>query len=530
MKKYLILVGLALTSCTNNFQASNTINATVLAQLPNIPAVPTVWCSYIPEQYRHYIPDCNVPVTVSKPVVSAEFTSHSNWNDFVKFNDTTSVCDGTETSAVGCLNGGTHKLVTTTETSCDSLSLVDSLGVFNWNCSVVEGHAAFTSDLKTDKGLQNLISGTSFIPMYVTLTKLGVSINSDTSTWWTNNITTLSNNSDPGNASITLSSAGTIYVTSSNIYTSGYNITADRVSVVTLNGSTIFRNARTSTDTTLEGTIGSGYYTVLSTGGHKFLWIEGNYDMNNTDTGGEFTVFLSATKLSTLKLVHSNHGFPIYLYQSHYNKLDNVLATNSSDFGITLDSSNGNFVVNSTANDNLTHYGIGVGNSGGNLVENFKVNNSFGGLRLWSTTSPNTFNNMLITNVESGIYVVDNTVENYISNVTVTNVSDNSGLFFDRSDSQHASNILIDTCHYGLTLSVAHTNFVSEMKVVNCDTGIYEYDGYGLDLSNEIWLDNETNCNNSYGDNPGFTIGCAAAGSSTHSLVTSSSNVFGYQL
>lgn len=527
MTKYLVLFLLALTACTNNFEASNTIN---VSAYPTIP-IPDSWCKFIPEKYRHYIPDCSSPQALTKPVVAALYPSYSSWNDYVRVNDTSTACDGSETSYDACLNGGTRRLVTTTETSCASITLTDSLGAFDWVCSMVGAQAAFTGALRGSKGLQHLISGTTFIPMYVILSKGTNSIHSDTTTWWTNTITTLPNNSSTGAASATLSTAGTIYVTSSDINTSGYNITADRVSLVTLADSTVYRNAKAGTDTNLDGTVGSGYRTVLSTGGHKFLWIEGSYDMNDSNTGGEFTVFLSNTKLSTLKLVEANQGFPIYLYGCTYNILDHVLATNSSDFGITLDGSNSNRVVDSSANDNPNHYGLAIGGSSGNSVYNFKVDNSFGGLRVWSTTGNNTIDNMLITNVTSGVYLVGNSIQNHLSNITTSNVSANSGIYIDRTDDQVISNLLIDTCHYGVTLSEAHTNQISSIHVKNCDTGILEYDGYGTTFSGEVWLDNNsTDCNNTYGGNPGFNTDCTASGSSTHTLVNSSTNKYGYQL
>lgn len=526
MSKNLCVVLLAMfTACTNNFQANNTVNGHVDVSIPTVE-----WCKYVPEQYRSYFPDCRTVAHLDKPTVSAKYQFNSSWNYYVRASDPSQSCDGSETTHDACIHGGERRVITTTEISCEGLTASDSLGVFNWTCSLVDGAAKFNSLLKPSKGIQNVISGTAFIPMYVTVTRDGVSKSSYTSVWWTNSIIHLPDNSDPLAASASLASVGAIYVTSTDTYTSGYNIAADHASVVTLDGATIYRNAKTGTDTTIDGAVGSGYRTVVSTGGHKFIWIEGSYDMDDTNTGGEFTVFLSNTKFSRTHLVDSKRGYPVYLYHSDYNTISSTTASHSSDFGITLDGSNFNHVLNSYAHDNSNHYGLAVGNAGDNYVYNFKVDAGFGGIRLWNTTSPNLFDNLLISNVQSGIYVVENTVTNGITNATITNVSANSGIYFDRSDNQTASNILVNNCHTGVGLSIAHNNSVSGLKVVNCDMGIDEYDGNGFALSGEVWLDNIVNCNNSYGGNPGFNTDCAAAGSSTHTLVNSSSNLFGYQL
>lgn len=526
---------LLFSACTVKIGTDNKIEATpggvniTVAGSDEPPAA--LWCKYIPPQYKKYFSECSSSSPTSnlvKPIVTALYSSAQNWNDYIK-SDGSAVCAGTETTYNACLNGGELRLAITLETNCSGLTLSDSEGVFNWTCSLVSGVAVFKSTMKTTKGLQDLISGTNFIPMYVTLTKGDKTVDSDTTTWWSNAISTLPNNSSTSAAVATLSTSGTIYVTSSDVQTSGYNITADKVSIVTLSGSIVLHNAKTGTNAHLDGSVGNDARTVLATGGHKYLWIEGNYDMNGPDTGGSWTIFLSNTILSKMKLVHAMRGYPIYLYQCNYNTLESVTVTDSIDFGMQVDTSNGNGIINFVSENN-SHYGMGVGNSNNNYVYNFKSNNSFGGLRLFSGSGGNIFDEMLFTNLSDGIYIPGTTTTNYISNVTISNITTNA-LSIQSSDNQYFSNILIDTTNYGISWAIAHNNIFSELKIKNCTYGLYSYDGAGTEIDGEVWYDSNTNnCAIIYGGSAGFNSSCVASGPSTFTVVTSSSNVFGYQL
>lgn len=539
MKKWYALgiIGSIFLGCNIDIGSGNTVSVTpptLNGQAATTSLVPASWCKYIPSKYQHYFPACapgGNPALV-QPVVMPAYSTAANWNDYIKADGST-LCAGTETNYDQCLNGGELKKVVTGETSCDGLGMTDSLAVFDWSCSVQDGVAVFASTMKHTMGLGNIIVGTSFTPMSVTLTKGSSSISSTTTTWWSNAITTLPNNSTDGSAVSVLNSAGTIYVTSSDVLTSGYNIQADKISVVTLNGATIFHNGTAGCNAHLDGSVGNDTRTVIATGSRKYLWLEGNYDENDASSGGTWTIFLSSTVFSKLRLLNVHRGIPVYIYQSNAITADTLTVQDSTDMGIILDTTTNSAVLNVDSENNPIHYGLGMGNANNNYIYNFHANNNFGGIRVYSGSSGNVFDELLITNVVSGIYTPFAGTGNVYSNATVSNVTGSADAAFNiqNADSQILSNILIDTAPNGIMFQISHDTLVSEIKVSNCGVGFFTYDGTGTDISSEVFYDSNTsNCTIIWG-NAGYDgSSCAAANDSTFTIVSSSSNVFGYQL
>lgn len=536
MKKIIIVLLSLFSACTLKLGSDNVVTTkpTITVNGSDVTTlVPSQWCSHIPLKYQHYFPNCVADATISSvPVLAPLYSIASNWNDYIK-SDGSSLCVGTESNYDSCLNGGELRQVITGETSCTGLSLTDSLGSFDWTCTLSSGVAVFTSKMKTNKGLNNLISGTSWLAMSVTLTKGTSHLSSASSTQWSNSITTLPNNSTTGASVAVLNSAGTVYVTSTDVNTSGYNIQADKVSVVALNGATIFHNATLGQNAHVDGSVGNDARTVLATGSHKFLWIEGNYDMNGPDSGGSWTIFVSGTAFSKLKLVNSYRGYPIYLYQVNNSVVESTSTQNSVDFGMEMDTSNNNEVLNYVSVNNTIHYGLGVANSNNNYVYNLRSTDSAGGIRVYSGSHDNIFDEVYIENVYSGIYTPYAGTNNVYSNVTVDTVTNpvDAGFNIQNADGQILTNILIKNAPNGIMFQISHDTLVSEIHVQDCGVAFFTYDGTGTDISDEVWYDSNTsNCSIVWG-NAGYASGsCNAANDSTFTIVSSSSNIFGYQL
>src|SRR5687768_15608400 len=86
--------------------------------------------------------------TASDIAVVPLYSNAANWNDWAKSGSNVA-CVGNEAEITDCEHGGDKRLVVTSYDSCSGLSMSDALGVFDWSCSVVNGFASFTSQLKS---------------------------------------------------------------------------------------------------------------------------------------------------------------------------------------------------------------------------------------------------------------------------------------------------------------------------------------------------------------------------------------------
>lgn len=259
--------------------------------------------------------------------------------------------------------------------SCSGLSMVDSLGVFVWYCIVKNGTATFYSiDFQSGKGLQNLINGSGTGWNYNSVTLAGVngnSVYSGTSTssvWgWTNPITIPTPNPLPANAQVNLSVVGTIYVVTSSQATSGFNVTANQVALVTLPG--VILNYAGENTSWCNGAI-----NAIICASNNFVWIEGNYDANSTGTNSNVPIYTMPATMtfSRFHLVTAKnatqHG--IAANKTTNCIFDQINTSNSTDIGFDLESSTGNFIKELVTNTN-GHQGIALGsNYGPNSISN----------------------------------------------------------------------------------------------------------------------------------------------------------------
>jgi hypothetical protein len=232
-----------------------------------------------------------------QPVYGTNFgDTHTNWNDYIKFNDVgqdanhqdVEACDGSEIGYYGEFGGCIHsgekrKVVISGYSSCTNLTMDDINLTFDWNCDDSSGTATFyTRGLKPGKGLRDLITGTgSWTQNYVIAKDNGIDIaTSQFQAWWTNPIMPLPS---PGVAQANLTAVGTIYYVNSIASAQGYLINADKISIVSLGGATINNGASASTDwcnASLGGTSAPTTNALIcgGIGGRRFVWIEANFN------------------------------------------------------------------------------------------------------------------------------------------------------------------------------------------------------------------------------------------------------------
>ncbi|MBK7890731.1 MAG: hypothetical protein IPJ84_07760 [Bdellovibrionales bacterium] len=172
---------------------------------------------------------------------------------------------------------------------------------------VVSGTATFYSvALKPFKGLKDLITGTSWRNLSVTITSSAGSVSSPSSAWWSNTITALPDNSTPASGVVSLSSSGTIYTLASSRATEGYAITASKVAIATLGGSVLSYVAGANNFNVTSGlTASPNIRAIVATAGQNYLWIEADISgASSIDTQAGAPIL--ARNLKHLRIKNSN--------------------------------------------------------------------------------------------------------------------------------------------------------------------------------------------------------------------------------
>lgn len=445
------------------------------------------------------------------PTVAAIYpTNGANWNDYIDFQDgatsiyeqVDSICFGSQTGLTdrvsGCIHGGEKKkIVMTGFTSCTGLTALDTLDAFDWDCMVVSGVATIVSKgLKPNKGLRNLIDGPSlaWLNNSIVVYKDGTLITTTTPTaWWSNPISDLGG--PLANASITtvknLSDTGKIYLINADQTTYGYNITSDKISVVTMNTSKLikYKPANSFTCTRSTGTWSNSASddvdAILCAGNRKHLWIEARLNGAGT-VNADAGIFMTNTYRSEFRnmtvtdLSHLSIVPAIELYNSNANVLRGVTIHNTS-FGLLLQTSSNNLIrglnvsqifgpnyasmsgieVNGASAQNNHFYNVRISNFG---------LNSYYAQAIYIRGPKNIFSKVNISNVlgsastygiRFGAYTAN---ENILSQVIIANTTE-SGILFD---------------------GLVEKNIISNATIVNNTHGIYFYGASGIPKNNSI--------------------------------------------
>lgn len=295
------------------------------------------------------VPSC-VDATLT---VESRYTGGSNWLDYVTEADTTVACS-LVAIANDCLHAGEARKVTVTgETDCDKLTMTDNLGVFTWTCDDTSGTAVFYSYMKSTKHLRDLIdaSGLAFRDNYVSLTSTDCSsATPNTSTpgaWWTNTIAALPDNSggsvipldgvnDGGNDGVYTS--GTIFVLDESRTTPGYELNMDQVAIVITEGNTLTWEDG-GANASNGGASGANVRAMIFSD-EKYHWFEGN--LNGEPAAGtmaDYGVFFAYPNSARVRggLFQNFDDYAIYLY-SRISKsvVTDVTVYNTGSYGIHL--------------------------------------------------------------------------------------------------------------------------------------------------------------------------------------------------
>ena len=464
--------------------------------------------------------------------------------------DGVTACDGTETGgATACIHGGERQKVSTTISTCTGISMTDTLGVFDWNCELVGGAATFYSQLKSNKGLIDLITpGTtygSWKDNAVTLTNGTASVSTTASAWWTNLIRAAPDNSAlctadaeatpawtcPGVQNVAkLDLAGTIYTVTNNTQTRGYNLAANKVALVN-DSSThhlVGKLSGNNCASTTMSTAGANALCLIAAGSVKFVWVEGSYGGDPAvATVPDYGLGLAAVRFARVhNAKFSNvNARAIWLSEDvDYSRFDQIRVTGSGAYGIMLyPTTTGNF---------------------GNIFWN--IHSSGGGndnLNLYGDNDYNVFSNLIIHNGASmGLYLRGNNFSgdanmkmNIFTRATLAN-NTAAGLKVDDAGGAIADQLFHNVAvagngatAYAVELTGAGTGTVGRTTMshlaisrnVNASGGLRHDTTDNSKFTGNLFVGNNSGaaCSVAAGASPGITGACAAANASDQNFV-----------
>lgn len=429
-----------------------------------------------------------------------------NWNDYLinngskYYNASQTTCPGNTPSPEGyssCINGGlVQKIIIPTSLNCEDLKIDDYLSVFQWNCdSGATETLIYSTDLKTHKGLQDLIANHQFKKNYVIIQINGVNTYASTpETWWTNPIEELPDSPAGGSLNIDNGTnlAGKIYTVSTLKSGGSYLFTSDKLSLVVMKGVVLKKDSNNSLS------------FVRSSSGTKYLWFEGSYSGNNTPT-------------NVMEIASSAH-----------NRYHNIELKDTSAEALKLGNS-----INSIISDFHIHHCnggiVGASSGWGNLIVNGILSNCTGDLlsylyysRITSilfSSNSNTLNNALVyrsqSNILSHFTLVNNTTEYGFRMANTSHNLLHNILSINSQSSYFIYAFLSSTNTFSQLMSFGSTS--SEVVISNT-SGAHKF-------TNNLVIENATECNiiNNTANSPGLAVGtCLNHGPYSNStLVTS---------
>jgi hypothetical protein len=506
---------------------------------------------------------------ISLSVTAAYPTNGANWNSYVK-NDGASLtsaldtaCAGTELGYNLCLHGGEmRRVIVTGVPSCSGLTLTDSLGVFTWSCETRSGVANFFSTgFQSGKGLKDLVDASSWKNNSVTLS--GTFTGSSTSTtWWTNPVVPLPDNSLATDASITLDgtndggndgvfTAGTIFTLASSRASSGYTLGLPRLAIITLAGATLSYSGRS-----VSNCNGGDFCLMIGGSGSTFAWIEGTF--NGISSGGgtnaTYGLFYSSVYFyrNHLNVIQSfsnigaiwrwSHSFRVTDFTASGNGFNGalVLGNTSSNFlvdraNITVNTGNGISAgpVSSSVYQDITitggSYRSFVLEGDNNLVRRIKLSASSGSGLAFGGNGNRFFDVQIAKMGQNGIEIFGATSGNLLSRFVVASAGPEAGgagglRLWTSVSGNWFTDFVIQNARHGIWENGSDNNhFIRGTLVNNAGSGIFLENGADQNTFNQLILANNSASGVEFS-------GTASSGNTFSQIVTAHNGAHGANL
>ncbi len=358
---------------------------------------------------------------LSGEVEAVYLQNGTQWNDYVRNSDPNrgayhqddeACTDVDPPGRRSCIPAALMRKVPLSGTSCDGRTGTDALGVFEWFCDDQgDQPTLYSRGFREGKGLKDLIGAElRWRQNHIVVLDGSDSVDGPDSAWWDNPIVSLADpafrNGTGADSVIDLSEAGAVYVLPSDQDSVGYRISADRVSVTTLQGAMLRFVSNGQNNCSNNGTTDNRVCLIGSPEGPKFIWIEGDFDVLGS-ASEDRGIYLFRTRFSRVHGVRVSNadGYGVRVDESDSNVIDEVIAINN-DSGVTV--SGGSHQVFSrltVANsaDTGVYFVSGGGIASLNVFSDIvSANNGFG-LRLLTGGESNTFAHVTLTNNAIGL-------------------------------------------------------------------------------------------------------------------------------
>ena len=499
----------------------------------------------------------SVAVDVAPIVEPLYATNGSNWNDYVKFPSTAAEkyssalapCPAGALDYRGCLNGGEYKKVVLHGiTSCTGLTgISDDEGWFDWEaCTIpnVGDSATFISKgLKPWLGLKTVLNSSGFKQNRIMVS--GNSMRSNYAQWWSNPVVILASNTTSVQI---LNSIGTIYVVPSFQYHHGFNIDADKISLVTLDGASInYQTTQTgaaaNTCDTNGEFAGASSRCLIAAGSQKYLWIEvhtsSDFGSNDAHYGmylyeithsrindsaisksawGNVYIASSRKNLFSRLLSFRSQGSGLYLDTSDHNKFETLRVHSSSSEGIFLNGAQINTFGDVISTNNVG-YGFYLSASHQNKIRELKTFNNSSGLFVISSNENSITDFLGVGNEYSGIYM-SGADRNNIVQATIAQNSDVGTHLYNSSE--NIFHHLISSANlYGVRIYQGTQNTFTQLVATNNSAYAVSIESTNSNrFAGNFLTDSSGSCSwDTLGSDQGLGVGCIPTTSSTANVV-----------
>ncbi|MFK8137083.1 MAG: right-handed parallel beta-helix repeat-containing protein [Bdellovibrionales bacterium] len=383
----------------------------------------------------------NCASTDSQQVIVENIYTTPHWSSFVAWTDTSlSKFEQTDTlctSETGFLNscfpaGFLKKVVLSGYNSCDNLNVRDSLGAFKWICDDSSGDAIFyTEKFNEGHGLSSVIEddGSGFKFQNIEVFDSGSIIaSSNLEQWWAYPLTPVP---DASAMTQSLSTAGIYYLSTSGFSTiQGLSIESDNVSIVTLGTSKLELagsppvNCDTST-----GEPGASTQCYIFSGGQKFLWIEGSFDLYSGSgaysQSGLFFKDGSYLVINNSKVFDISNGFSpkIEIISNPHTYIFNTNTEGTGSHGVSLSNLSNYSILENIVSHSHTQKGLTIDNSNHIHLKNISThNNGDSGLSVSASSDIKLVNIRSSNNEEDGVLFHNSNNVTGIAFVSASNV------------------------------------------------------------------------------------------------------------
>jgi hypothetical protein len=348
------------------------------------------------------------PLATEDLEVGPAYASAPTWSSWIRNSDPTLpawaqpeiACDGSEQGFAGCVHAGEMRRAATTLSTCDGLSIDDTLGALQWTCVDDGGSIAIVATgLMPGHGLRHLVNASGWIPDAVEVRRGGQLIaSSKPAAWWTDPVVA----APTSGQSVSLAQSGTVYVVVGTQLSHGYALDADGIAFVVLPGGTLVASPPFGNN--CDFALGDGTMTacMIVAANHRFSWIEGDLDAASVAGVGVMLVNQAFARVRAVRATSA--GFDIALQTTTQSAVVDTVVVEGGQFGLQIHGGHDNAVVGLTASD--------CGHGG---------NQGAAGLYLANTTN-NTISRVLATSDnEYGIFPFGGAVANTVAHVTVAN-------------------------------------------------------------------------------------------------------------